>query len=246
MRTIYTGLAVWNLLVLGTFAVLGLFRAADAGLDFRSFQILGLFSAFFCCLVQSLLVVHFIGSMKWIQQSGPTAGIEDTKPLRTAWIKGPAFPLITLAMLGAVAAAILSGAAETGAVPHWVFLTVAFLNLPLNVAALAFARRAITSARERMIGVEAQMQARIASGAVAREEASEELLEESGAAAGKVFVFLAVNVWVLYVYFRFVMRDASEPWWPYAVASAVMGIVGIAMLRRDAACAREPGSWRGD
>ena len=84
------------------------------------------------------------------------------------------------------------------------------------------------------------MQARIASGEVAQEERSVELLEESGTAAGKVFVFLAVNVWVLYVYFRFVMRDTTEPWWPYAVASGVMGIVGLAMLRRDAECRTRP------
>lgn len=241
MRTIYTGLAFWNLVVLGAFAVLGVFRAADAGLDFRSFQILGLFSAFFCCLVQSLLVVHFIGSMKWIQQSGPTAGIDDTKPIRTAWIRGPAFPLITVSMLSAVAAAILSGAAETGSVPHWIFLGVAFLNLPLNAAALITARRELEKTRARMLGLESRMQARIASGDVAVDEASEELLEESGTAAGKVFVFLAVNVWVLFVYFRFVMRDTREPWWPYAVASGILGIVGLAMLRADGASREAPG-----
>ena len=118
MRAIYTGLALWNLLVLGTFAGLGVLRAQGSGLDFRAFQVLGLFAAFFCCLVQSLLVAHFIGSMKWIQQSGPTAGIDDTKPLRTRWIRGPMFAVITISMVSAVAAAILSGAAETGTLPH--------------------------------------------------------------------------------------------------------------------------------
>ena len=86
MRGLYTGLATWNLLVLTGFAVLGLLDELGVGIGSRSLQVAALFSAFFCCLVQSMLVAHFIGSMKWIQQSGPTAGIEDTKPLRTAWM----------------------------------------------------------------------------------------------------------------------------------------------------------------
>ena len=111
MRAIYLGLAIWNLLVLTAFAVLGTIQAVTGGvIETRPYQIFALFSAFFCCLVQSLLVAHFIGSMKWIQQSGPTAGIEDTKPIRTRWVKSKAFKIVMFAMCAAVASAILSGA----------------------------------------------------------------------------------------------------------------------------------------
>ncbi|MDJ0976732.1 MAG: hypothetical protein QNJ98_19915 [Planctomycetota bacterium] len=231
MRGLYTGLASWNLVVLLGFAVLGLVDQLGVHVDSRSLQVAALFSAFFCCLVQSILVAHFIGSMKWIQQSGPTAGIEDTKPLRTAWIKGRMFPLVTICMLLAVAASILSGGTAMEALPAWTWLVLAFAGVPLNFYALVLARTEIGATKHRLKDLEAKMQTRIDSGEVKLEEDTPELREESGRAAGKVCVFLSVNVWVLFVYFRFVLRQHGEPWIPYAVASAVLLLVGLGMLR---------------
>ncbi len=233
MGGIYTGLAVWNLIVLTAFAVLGALRSAGSEIvDMRTYQVLALFAAVFCCLVHSILVAHFIGTMKWIQQSGPTAGIEDTKPLRTKWIKGPTFPLLVCAMLLAVAAVILAGGGDMGSTPSWVHLVLAFGGIPLNVVALLFARRSIAENHDRIYGVSERMQARIDQGLVDEADA-DELRPESGRAGGKVFVFLSINVWVLYGYMRFVLRDPGEPWLPYAVASAVLACVGLGMLRAN-------------
>jgi len=233
MGGIYTGLAVWNLIVLTGFAVLGAVRAQHGDVvDIRTYQILALFAAVFCCLVHSILVAHFIGTMKWIQQSGPTAGIDDTKKLRTRWIKGPAFPTLVCAMLLAVAAAILAGGSDMGSTPYWVHLVLAFAGIPLNVVALVFARRAIAENHERIHGLDAQMHARIRQGLVTTDDA-DKLRPESGRAGGKVFIFLSINVWVLYGYMRFVLRDPSEPWLPYVIASAVLVIVGYGMLRSN-------------
>lgn len=245
MRGLYTGLASWNLVVLLGFAVLGLLEQLGTPIGSRSLQVAALFSAFFCCLVQSLLVVHFIGSMKWIQQSGPTAGIEDTKPLRTRWIKGRMFPLVTICMLLAVATSILSGGTVMKALPAWTWLVLAFLGVPLNAYALILARREISATKTRMREVEALMQTRIEAGEVQQEEDTPELREESGRAAGKVLVFLSINVWVLFVYFRFVLRQHDEPWIPYAVASVVLMLVGLGMLRSTPDAEAERDASRG-
>ncbi len=233
MRGLYTGLASWNLAVLLGFFVIGLLDELGVGIDSRSMQVAALFSAFFCCLVHSMLVAHFIGSMKWIQQSGPTAGIEDTKPLRTKWIHGRMFPLVVSCMLLAVAASILSGGTVMDALPGWTYLVLAFVGLPLNAYALILARTEISANRVRLWDVEARMKARIASGEVKQDEDTPQLREESGVAAGKVCVFLSANVWVLFIYFRFILRRHDEPWIPYLVASVVLFLVGLGMLRNS-------------
>jgi hypothetical protein len=46
-----------------------------------------------------------------------------------------------------------------------------------------------------------------------------------------VFLFLAANVWLLWGYRRFVLRRPEEPWWPYAVACAILAVVGLGLLR---------------
>ena len=48
-------------------------------------------------------------------------------------------------------------------------------------------------------------------------------------------VFLGINVWVLFVYFRFILRDSDHPWWPYAAASGIAVLLGTWMLRLRAA-----------
>jgi hypothetical protein len=67
------------------------------------------------------------------------------------------------------------------------------------------------------------------------EPAAEALLPESGRAGGKTLLWLAANVWVLFVYVRFVLRRRDEPWIPYAIASALLALVGWGLLRSSAA-----------
>lgn len=235
MRGLYTGLAVWNVIVLAAFAVLAIVQSVSHPLGERSFQLLAVFAGVFCCLVHSLLVIHFIGSMKWIEQSGPTAGLDDTKKLRRAWIKGPMFPMLVIGMLLAVAVAILSGGAHFATIPAWVYIGLALASVVVNAAVIPWARKGIAGSKSRMEDIMGLVDARVASGAV-QEEPADVLLPESGRAGGKTIMFLACNVWLLYGYNRFVLRDRMEPVWPYAVAFFGLLLVGWAMWRRyDAA-----------
>ena len=231
MRGLYTGLAGWNVALLAAFAVVAAMQSDSGPLSDRSFQLLAVFTAVFACLVHSLLVIHFIGSMKWIQQSGPTAGMDDTKMLRRAWIKGPMFPLLVIAMLCAVAVAILCGGSRFATIPKWVSVGLAGISVLLNAAVIPLARKGIEGTRARMELLTGKMQARIAAGAV-NEEPADVLLPESGRAGGKTIMFLACNVWLLWAYNRFVLRDVKEPVWPYAVAFAFLMAVGFALGRR--------------
>jgi hypothetical protein len=231
MRHLYTGLAFWNLLLQAAFLVLAFLQDGTLVVSPRAFQLAAVFVAVFCLVVHSLLIIHFIGSMKWMQQSGPTAGIEDTKPLRRAWIKGPLFPLLVTAMLVAVAVGILTGGSRLADVPRWVYLGLAALGVALNGAIVPLARRVLDATKRRLHDLADRMDARIAQGEV-RDEDAQALLPESGRAGGKTLVFLGLNVWLLYGYNRFVLRDLTEPVWPYAVACAILLLTGAQMLRR--------------
>jgi hypothetical protein len=229
MRRIYAGLMAWNLALLAATGILGALVRADLA-SASAHRLAGLFTAVFGCLVHSLLIIHFIGSMKWIQQSGPTAGLTDleTRSLRRAWVKGPMFPVLLLAMVATVATGMAGGRAS-GALQA-LHAALAVLLLPINAWAFLLARRGIDEARERMRRIGRLAEERVARGLVRAEETAA-LLPESGRAGGKVFLFLAGNVWVLFVYLRYVLRHTDEAVWPYGVASAVLLLVGLGMLR---------------
>ena len=233
MRTLYTGLGIWNAMFLTAYAVFSVMHVEGGAGSERAWQLAGFFAACFCCVVQSLLIIHFIGSMKWIQQSGPTAGIEDTKPLRTAWIKGRMYPVITVAMCVQVAAAILAGGVRDGSVAPLVHYVLAFGNIALCLYGITLARVGLDENLDRMREVRGMMEERIETGVVQVEEDAAHLMPESERAAGKVLVFLSINVWVLYVYRRFILRDPGEPWWPYLALFVILGGLGLAMLARN-------------
>lgn len=230
MVPIYTGLAAWNLLVLAGFGVLSVFQALGDGLTPAAYNLAGVFAAVFGCVVQTLLIAHFVGSMKWIQQSGPTAGVADTRPLRTAWIKGRMFPVLVLAMLAGVAMGIASGACETGGGARWLPTALAALALGLSALGLPLARRELVRQKGRMQEMRARMEVRLRAGEVPAEPAAE-LLPQSRRAAAQVLLFLAANVWLLYAYVRFVLREPDPALGPYALASAVLLALGLLMRR---------------
>ncbi len=230
MRGLYTGLGLWNLLVLAVTAVMGALSGDGLPVPREAHQVMGLFAAVFCCLVHSILVTHFIGSMKWIQQTGPTAGLGDTKPLRTAWIRGRAFPMLIAAMLTTVGAAILGGGAGTGLLGLILHAAAALATFPLNVLALLWGREAVAENTGRLRAVERLALERQAQGLVEQAEV-EALRPESGRAGGRTLLFLAANVWVLWFYRRHVLRLRAEPLWPYAVGCALLALVGWRLLR---------------
>jgi hypothetical protein len=225
VRRIYTALTVWYLVALVTAGTLGVLgeRVGE-----RAHALAGLFAAFFGCLVPSLLIVHFIGSMKWIQQTGVAAALPDTKRLRTAWVRGPAFPSLVVMALLAVAAAI-SGAHAQGTVGAAVHVVLAAASAASALVTLRWARRAIDENAERMREVGERADALRRAGAV-REEPADVLLPESGRAGGKVLLWLSGNVWLLYAYRVWVLRG-DDPVWPYGAACVVLGLLGLGLLR---------------
>jgi hypothetical protein len=230
VRRIYVGLATWNLLIWLGASVAALLPGDPLGA--RAHALLGLFAAFFACLVPSILIAHFIGSMKWMQQTGRGAGIPDaqTKALRTAWVKDRTFPALVAQALLAVATGVSGAFADGGGAGLWLHACLAALGVPAILAGLVFSVRGLDRNRARMASVAGHAAQRRERGEV-REEPREVLLPEAGRAGGKVFLYLSLQAALLWVYVRFVLRRSDEPLWPYALAAGLCLGIGTAMLR---------------
>jgi hypothetical protein len=225
MRRIYIGLTVWNLAVLAAVSVL----AVLPGIPPRTHALAGLFSVVFACLTHSLLLVHFIGSMWWMRQEATTSGLGDVRSLRTAWVRGRAFPMVVAAAFLAVATGISGKDVEPGTLGGWVHVVLGVANLPVTAWVLRLAVRGIDANDERMRKVHALAEARRERGE-APAASDEALRPESGRAGGKVFLWLAGNVWLLWLYLRVVLRR-EDPLWPFVAASAGLLVLGLALLR---------------
>ena len=146
---------------------------------------------------------------------------------RTRRLKGKTFPFALFSMLFAVATAVLGGGADQEAVAPAVHLAFAIATLALNLAATAFERSAIIENSGLIDRVAAANRERVAAGIA--ETLRPAAATEAARAGGRVFLFLAANVWFLWAYLRFVMRRRDEPIVPYVVASVVLAFLGLRM-----------------
>jgi hypothetical protein len=231
MARIYTGLAAWNLLFLALAAALGFLRGGVV--EPRIHLLAGLYAAMFCCLVHAIVFAHFIGSGKWIKKGAAAAAMPDLEHIvgRTRKLKGKTFPFALFSMLLVVATAVLGGGADQGAVAPAVHLVLALLTLALNVVGTVFERSAMRENSALIDRVAAANRSRIAEGIPVADVPAAK--DEAVRAGSKVFLFLAANVWLLWAYRAFVMRNHDEPVVPYVIGSAVLAFVGLRMGRAE-------------
>jgi hypothetical protein len=226
---IYTGLAGWNLVFLGGAFALGFLRGT--AVSERVHVLAGLFAAIFCCLVHAIVFAHFIGSGKWIKEGVRAAGLEDRIVQRTKRLKGKTFPFALFSMLVTGATAVLGGGAASGAVSGTTHLVFAIVAMALNTVAFVMERSAILENAGLIDRVATANRARVEAGIA--QTLTPMAAVQAAQAGGKVFVFLAGSVWLLYAYLRFVMRRSDEPWWPYLAASVVLVLLGRRMIGEE-------------
>lgn len=231
MGRIYTGLAVWNLLILAVAFALGWMRGTVV--EPRTHLLAGLFAAIFCCLVHAIVFAHFIGSGKWIKKGVEAAGLDAAIVKRTKKFKGKTFPFALFSMVFAVATAVLGGGADAGSVAPAVHAGFAVVTLAMNAVATWIERSTILENGAIIARVAEANAERIRQGIAP--ELREAAANEAVRAGSAVFLFLAANVWLLFAYRRFVMRKPDEPWWPYLVGCAVLVVVGLRLRRGESA-----------
>ncbi|MBI4575808.1 MAG: hypothetical protein HY722_06040 [Planctomycetes bacterium] len=143
MDGILLGLAFWHVLLFFATGALGYGLLPCPGGDFTWHVWGGVFTAIYTVLCHALVFIYFLGSGRYIKENCLAHRFPADLHRRSRELKFAAFPWAMAGALGTIAATVLGGGADTGAVAPWVHGSVACAALGLNLAAFALARRAV-------------------------------------------------------------------------------------------------------
>ena len=194
----------------------------------------GLFTATLIILLQCLIFGFFIGSGKSIKR------VVEENALSREWIqktkdyKNRSYPMLMLAILVSLSAAVVGGGVSTGSVPVWIHQGLAWAALALNVYSLWVSYQVVVENVEAIHRINEQVRLskgeegpRPASPAPEVEPAGEAMPPRRSTSAN--FYFSAVVVWVPYLYLKFSLGSRLFPIWPFLALSGLFLAAGWLM-----------------
>ena len=132
MHRIFAGMAIWAVIFFVAEGVLGvLTKRFDRSLVVIH-MMFGVFVGIYVCILQVMVMFHFIGSGKEIKQAIEVVGGDAEVVKRIRRMKMQVMPAATFAPLLVGAGVILGGGAHTGALGGW-----AWLHWALTAAGMA-------------------------------------------------------------------------------------------------------------
>lgn len=193
-------------------------------------MLLGLFTSILIILLQCLIFGFFIGSGKSMKKKVQELGLDPDWIQKTKDYKNRSYPALMLAILLSVTAAVLGGAVSTGALPVWLHAGSIWLALLSNARSLWISYRVIVDNVNDIHEMNRQIQ-RLGSKDSGSAPPKIPSPEPPAAALPKVnapanLYFLALAVWVPYLYMRFSLGSRTFPFWPFLALSAILGAVG--------------------
>jgi len=122
MHRIFAGMAIWAVIFFLGEGVLGvLTKRVNPGLV-GIHMMFGVFVGIYICILQVMVMFHFIGSGKEIKQAIEVVGGDAEVVKRIRRMKMQVMPAATFAPLLVGAGVILGGGAHTGALGNWAWL----------------------------------------------------------------------------------------------------------------------------
>jgi hypothetical protein len=122
MHRIFAGMAIWAVIFFVAEGVLGvLTKRVSPGLV-GIHMMFGVFVGIYVCILQVMVMFHFIGSGKEIKQAIEVVGGDAEVVKRIRRMKMQVMPAATFAPLLVGAGVILGGGAHTGALGSWAWL----------------------------------------------------------------------------------------------------------------------------
>ena len=122
MHRIFAGMAIWAVIFFVAEGVLGVltkrFDRSLVGIH----MMFGVFVGIYICILQVMVMFHFIGSGKEIKQAIEVVGGDADVVKRIRRMKMQVMPAATFAPLLVGAGVILGGGAHTGALGGWAWL----------------------------------------------------------------------------------------------------------------------------
>ena len=198
----------------------------------------GFFVALLIVLLQCLVFGFFIGSGKSIKRVVEENGLSRDWVQKTKDYKNKSYPMLMLAIVVSVAAAAVGGGITTGFIPVWVHATLVWCALGINVYSLWISYKVVVENVTAIHRINAEVQKMKASGIAPKAAPLPEKKTETPAPPAKPFspanfYFLAMAVWVPYLYMKFSLGSRTFPYWPFLAASLFCLAAGFWSSKRQ-------------
>jgi hypothetical protein len=191
----------------------------------------GLFLGLLLVLLQCLVFGFFIGSGKTIKKKVQEAGLSGNWVEKTKDYKNRAYPSLMLSIVLLAAAVAAGGAVSVGFLPPWIHGGLMLLALVFNARSLWISYRTIAENVQAIHQINLQMESQGLMAGNASPSAGS-LADETQPATpdrpmGTNLYFLAMAVWVPYLYMRWSLGDRVFPFWPFLLLSLGLGTLGF-------------------
>lgn len=191
----------------------------------------GLFTSILIILLQCLIFGFFIGSGKSIKTKVQELGLDSQWVQKTKDYKKQSYPALMLAILFSVTAAILGGGVSRGTLPVWLHAGFMWAAFFLNLRSLWISYRVIVENVEGIHQMNREIRSLETGKAAPVPVEVSSPLESRGMPAARRnvaanFYFVAVVIWVPYLYIRFSLGSRTFSFWPFLILSGLLGVMG--------------------
>jgi hypothetical protein len=197
----------------------------------------GFFMAILVVLLQCLIFGFFIGSGKSIKRVVEEKGLDQTWIQKTKDYKNRCYPMLMLAIVVSVAAAVVGGGVSTGSIPVWVHQGLTWAALLLNIYSLWISYQVVKENVEAIHQINAQVSILLASNkpfskpSIPKSNPKPGLPKPRPALSPNLY-FLAAAVWVPYLYMKFSLGSRTFPFWPFLAVSCFFLVAGWLASRK--------------
>jgi hypothetical protein len=191
----------------------------------------GFFVATLIVLLQCLIFGFFIGSGKSIKRVVADNNLRPYWVQKTKDYKNKCYPALMLAIVISAAAAILGGGVAAGAIPIWVHEIFVWLALAANIRSLWISYKVVVENVKAIHLINAEVQTRKNEGrsiiAPALSVPTEIMVNRPPPSQASKYYFLAIVVWVPFLYVKVSLSSRNFPFWPFLGMSAVLVFWGL-------------------
>jgi|GEM_PF-1275981 len=195
----------------------------------------GCFTALLIIFLQCLVFGFFINSGKSIKKVVLDNGLDQGWIQRTKDYKNRCYPMLMMAILVSVAAAIVGGGVSVGAIPVWIHQVLVWSALGLNLYSLTISYRVIVENVKAIHHINEEVRQLKERGPATPIQPEPKVLAPTSVSApptatpSSKYYFLALTVWVPFLYMKFSLGSRTFPFWPFLAVSGfclLMGWIG--------------------
>ncbi len=186
----------------------------------------GCFTALLIIFLQCLVFGFFINSGKSIKKVVQDNRLSPDWIQKTKEYKNRCYPMLMLALLVSVMAAIVGGGVSIGSVPVWIHQVLVWAALAVNIYSLTISYKVVVENVEAIHRINEEVgnsktEERSPSSAFEPEVKLPTSLSSKTADASSKFYFLAITIWVPYLYVKISLGSRTFPFWPFLALSGL-------------------------